>query len=173
VQLGRFVNGFDPLLNDPSLWEANWRPFDEANTTNAGFNPAVGYISRSNALNADGTTPVAPFDETAFDFRSPAGDSKNAYMWLFNGKDLTPGTEWALITDPDWTFPETVNPLITLDWRPDDTTTAILGGVNNGEIYDIQTASVGPEDTGPMVPEPSTALLLLAGLVPLVLKHRR
>ena len=155
VQLGTFVDGFSPTSENTSVWTENWRAFDEANTENGGYNPA-GFVTRLPVMNGDGTTSNTDLD-VGFDFRSNPDDPTQAYMWFFNDKNGDANSEWALVTDASWVFPQTVEPTANSDWRPSETTNAEFGTYVDGGVGSntFQTAAV---------PEPSVAMLLLGGV---------
>ena len=116
-------------------------------------------------MNPDGTTQVSPFDEIGFDFRSPPGFPKQAYMWIFNDLDEDADPGWALVTDSTWVFPQIVNTEDSASWRTGATTTAVYGSFTDGSTFNtFQTATV---------PEPSTPVLGLIGFFLLVLMSRR
>lgn len=165
-ELGVFHEGFDPAASDPSLWEADWEAFDRATLENGGFNPPLGFISRSAAIDEQGHTDSDAFapEVQLYDFRD-----SDVYLWAYRtDKSLAGGNEFALITDSTWKFPATVSPTAPpLEFRLAIGNEAILGGAKN-ESFALQTASVGAA-----VPEPSAAFLTVLGGGCLLLHRRR
>ena len=140
-ELGTFVAGFNPADQDPSLWSANWEGFDRADADNSGFNPAVGFFSRSIAITESGQTTSDAFDPEGqdYDFRG-----SQAYIWAYRDDTVTEdGNEFALLTDADWNFPDLIS--ITappLEFRLSLSNQAIVGQSQNA-IFALTNRSRG------------------------------
>lgn len=151
VQLG-FFDGLTPDMSNVDQWKSSWRVFDQAN-----FNSAIGYFTGSANLSDTTRTSDSSYADPLTIFPSAA----QAHIWISNGGEANePGTEWAVFTNPNWTFPES-GQHDQVEWRVSDPgTTAVFGAVvtSNGGPTTIQAA------TFPIIPEPSTVTLLLLGL---------
>ena len=161
-QLGIFTDpgSFTPTSANTSQWVAHWEPFDEANTTNAGFNAGTRIVNRSNTLNENGTTPVSPFDAAAYNFFD-----QKPYVWAFNNKQGNSSSEWALYSDSSWAFPSSspaTSPTIH-DFRLAGADETVFGEINNAS-FDLQTHAV---------PEPSIGGLVLTALFATMARRRR
>jgi len=175
-ELGTFVDGFNPRVENPSVWAANWRAFDQANTSNAKFNPDFGFVSSSSVLDENGHTTVSPFagEPEPHDFRGSQG-----YIWAFNDKTPSADAEWALITDSQWKFPDNAQPNApVLQWRlsegDGESHEPVFGGVNNTSGPGVKTETTAFDlQTHTFVPEPSTVFLVLAGWGALLLSRPR
>ena len=163
-QIGTF-GSFVPIEANAAMWSANWTVLDNA-TYDVGFDR----FQSSFQLATDGGIPGNVIS-------SSTGESvaigEQVYIWVYDTDVYGFGSEWALITDADalngddWTVPDAGDQSAgPLDWRVSLATTPIFGGANDvrGEgtftsvppAFDLQTATY--------VPEPSSALLVLAGL---------
>lgn len=187
-EIGAFINGFVPTAANLNDWSANWITFDLAfydtslpDPTEGGWDPYIHQYFASWALHlTDGTsnsayaTPGAVF---------PQGTQ--AYLWVYNSKDISFTSEWALVTDLNpvgnivdrWLFPnpldDSSNPL---SWNLEDADTAIFGALNSGastgggevtnqpSSYSLQTYQV---------PEPGGVLLVASAGLLLMLRRNR
>lgn len=165
---------FVPDETNANLWAANWTVLDSAT-----YNVAVDFFSSSFQLDADGGVPGNVISSSTGESVT-IGDQ--AYIWVYNTSTPGFGSEWALLTDSDglngddWGIPgagdQSTPPV---DWRVSTVTTPVFGGANNvrGQgsypsappVFDLQTAT--------FVPEPSSALLVVAGLGLLGSRRRR
>lgn len=150
VQLG-FFDGLIPDMSNVDQWKSSWRVFDQAS-----FNSAIGYFTGS--ANLDDTTRTS--DSSFADPLTIFPSSTQAHIWISNGGEADdPGTEWAVFTNPNWTFPDS-GEHDQVEWRVSDPdTTAVFGAVvSDSGPTTIQAA------TFPVVPEPGTVTLLFLGL---------
>jgi hypothetical protein len=166
--IGSF-GSFLPDASNVNLWSANWHAFDSAAVGN-GWNSSLGWIFSLATLKANSTSSESP-PLPAYTFFP----SQKGYLWAYNSKTVSAGTEWALITANDWTFPTPADPGYQLDWKLSTATTPIFGGLNNVQgpgaysvsppVFDLQTHQV---------PEPGSALLVaVAGLMVFSSRRRR
>lgn len=104
----------------------------------------------------------------------------DAYIWIRNGDDPVPGTEWLLTRASNWTFPTVGGDCCdtgVVEWAVSDLDPGDVPvwGRQNGVIGSGEFSSTGTGglQTFTFVPEPSSAILtaIAAGL--LVLRRRR
>jgi hypothetical protein len=173
-ELGTFINSFVPTAGNIEQWSLNWQAFDSA-IFGTGWNPGAQEFLSTADLNADGTSTSA---------RSTPGSIFNEgnllYLWVFNSKVLTPGSEWALVrnaaTPPlfgdTWLAP-VPGGIGFHDIRLFDADTPILGGVNDtrggGDEPTVDPASYLLQTHA--VPEPGGALMILAAGMALLLRR--
>ena len=160
VQLGYFDN-LTPVIGNVDQWQSSWRVFDQAN-----FNSAIGYFTGSANLNVQTRQSDSSFADPLTLF--PTGTQ--AHVWISNGGAADqPGTEWAVYTNPNWTFPET-GQHDQVQWRVSDPgTTAVFGAVSTSVVGPTTIAAA----TFPVVPEPGTVGLLLLSAGILCLRRRK
>lgn len=180
-ELGTF-DGFVPTEDNTDQWVGNWKVFD-AITPNSP-DGGDGFIA--------GTPPTAFFGSTAtlFSDRTSSSDDalptslfnagEQAYVFIRNGDNPVPGTEWLLYTSqshPSWIFPGGFAE--ELQWYLDDVDEVIWGAVNGNLIgegshtdtsTDFYIRSHGFETTG--VPEPSVPLSCSLALSLLIWRRR-
>ena len=193
-ELGTWNTGFTPTAANVASWAANWNVISTAYApgTNGWLSldssdPGVNdpnqnpqYFTRQLIFNSDGT--VQGGSSTIFH----ANDQ--AYIWVFNNKTISSGSEWALVTDSSpgatsddiWRVPDpsgTINQPV--NWNLITADTAIFGEVNGA--VGAGSAAVNPGtnrlqtfDVVSVVPEPGSALLvLLAGVAVHVRRRKR
>ncbi len=165
-EVGIFDPSFTPTALNTDLWNANWRVFDAA-TADFGWAPGDQFLASS----ADHTAGAGSdsLDANPLDV-FPQGT--NAYLWVFNNKNIATLPEWALLMDGNhatnvlnpWEFPDpALQSGESFDWQTRDLDSAVFGGVNN-----VQGAGNYTVDPGTftiqthVVPEPGSAFLLLA-----------
>jgi hypothetical protein len=171
-EIGTF-GSFIPTDLNLDLWAANWKVFDRA-VTGDGWNSGSQYLTSSAQFRADGTSSFGGVETFMM--------ADTMYLWAYSSQDLLPTSQWALVRDattgsgsPAWTLPtsDTLNPN-SIDWDLIQADTAIIGGVNGvygGGSYDTLAAS-GFVLQLATVPEPGSALLLVAALA-VRLRRRR
>lgn len=156
-QLGAFVDGFDPSTASYDEWLTNWRVFDTA-----GYNNLTSQFGSTAYMQPDGTSPLDP---GGFSFLN-----RQAYLWIRNGDDPTPGTEWLLVTTTSWIFPAAADDPccpkgLPHEWFASDlaSTDTPLFGAQGGIHGDGSYTDGGPStlQTHTFIPEPATAALLL------------
>ncbi len=184
-ELGTWASGFTPTAANVNSWAANWKLISSAYSPDANGwvsldsndpgvndpNQNIQYFSRSIIFNSNGT--VQGGGPSIFT------TNEQAYMWVFNTKNVTPGSEWALVTDNSpgatsddvWRVPD---PSVVLNqpvlWNLETADTAILGSVNGivgagNQSVDPGTNRLQTFNPVSVVPEPGSALLvLLAGM---------
>ncbi len=163
-ELGGFTSGFDPTVQPLSLWQTNWVVFDTA-VDGSGWNPTPGISNYSGAAfaQAAGGSNITSSD-TGLGFTV----GQQAYIWTFNSKSLTSGTEWSLIRNAVWTYPaaDPFNPN-AVEWNLSDPgTTAVVGATSTDGgtfVSTLQTQAV---------PEPGSALLIAAAGILFRLRRR-
>lgn len=170
-EIGAFANGFVPTYENTSLWQANWKVFDQAVApAGSGWN-----VSQQFFVGTAEHLPNGTSDSLAASPLSVFGQGETAYLWVYNSKAIVPGSEWALVTDSSllgnvanpWVFPDPNDPVGTsYNWQLLDADTAIIGGVNG-----LQGAGTYSIDPGVfslqthVVPEPGSSVLVLLALV--------
>lgn len=167
-ELGAFTEGFDPANATYQEWIENWQVFDTAD-----YNPLTSQFGSTAYMQPDGTSPLDP---GGFSFLN-----QQAYLWIRNGDDPLPGTEWLLVTTDSWMFPAAADDpccpkSLPYEWFASDLTGTDVplygsqGGIpGEGEHTDSGTYTL---QTYTFVPEPAAVSLLgLAGLA--ALRRRR
>ncbi len=187
-EIGTFLAGFVPTYHNTNQWEANWLVFDRA------FDPTPG---DPNDGDPEGWNIPDQFFVGAAEHTGPLGTSDSlystpgavfaqnsvAYLWVYNDKNIVPGSEWALVTDNDslgntgnsWLFPDPNDlPGTSYEWKLEDADLAVVGGVNGvrGEgdytvdpgVFNLQTIAV---------PEPGSALLVALAAGALSIRRNR
>lgn len=176
--LGTFAAGFTPTSANTAQWEANW-----LGAATAVYSVGDSYFS--------GQTPMA--DNSLI----PAGAP--LYIWVRNSAPLEAGGEWFLATDDssdgnatdNWAMPNTIGTDQTtrpvhfeISCSPTDPLNVIFGGVgDNGSGVPIQSGGLYSDPSMPewclqthtltAVPEPGSALLVLAATLSGALRRRR
>lgn len=167
-EIGTFGMGFTPTAANAGDWAANWKILDRAFQDDAnGWNWEFRFYTGNVEHNSDGKSESSYADPLQVFVQGEA-----VYLWVYNSKDILPGSEWALVGDAvptvntdQWIIPDPLDPLGTsYEFNLNDADNPVIGGVNNvrgaGEFtatpatFSLQTASV--------VPEPGSALLLFA-----------
>ncbi len=186
-EIGMFINGFIPTASNINDWNANWIVFDLAfydtnlgDPTEAGWNVGIQYFAGSAIHQTDGTsdspyaTPAAVFPQNA-----------QAYLWVYNSKDITFTSEWALVTDlisagnsgDSWLYPNPADQISpTLTWSLSDADTAIFGAVDSGASTGGGNVSSQPSSYSLQtyqVPEPGSVLLVASAGLLLMLRRAR
>lgn len=173
-EIGSFTSGFVPTMHNISQWQANWKvldrifdptPADPNDGDPQGWNEPLQFFvgTVDHTITGTSSAPDAnPLDVFA------QGDV--AYLWAYNSKNIVPGSEWALVADgsqsgdlgDDWTFVSPTN-TNSFNWQLTDANDAIIGGANG--VREGGTFSATPTTFSlqtAVVPEPGSALLLLA-----------
>jgi hypothetical protein len=183
-ELGTFGTTFVPTASNYNDWLTNWKRFDRASVSAGGsFNPGNGTVS-SIASVLDGADPADHTDNISSsayaDPTATFAEGERAYIFVYNNLSPTPGTEWALYTNPTWLLPRSSShSSVTLDWNINTQGQAVLGGSQNSYtsgirysnpvVYDVQTSTFPAA-----VPEPSGALLIGSiGMVGMLRRRRR
>jgi hypothetical protein len=185
-EIGIFTNGFIPTAHNIGDWNAHWMIFDLAfhdssilppgNPASGGWNVLLQYFTSAADFGIDGTSN-SPYASSGM---FPQGSV--VYLWAYNSKTLDPTSEWALATDLNlvanastaWRIPDPMDqlsPSISLSLA--DLDTPILGGVNGiqgaGNVTNIP-GSFSLQTY--VIPEPSSALLLVLGVGLLGVRRR-
>lgn len=176
-QLGSFDAGYDPSANAPGDWLDHWEVFDEAayNGIEEPVDDGIwGYYTSTANMEPDGTSDSP--DETP---GATSFEGRQAYIWIRNGDNPEPGTEWLVVTTSSWVFPA-ADPAccgnsLPLEWSSSDLTggDVPLWGSQGGTPGPGEYTVTGPytQQTFTFVPEPSSALLV--GMAGLMLATRR
>ncbi len=188
-EIGTFNAGFTPDLNNIASWQANWNVFDrtyapypnnappenQTSDNNGIWDPNGGFFGGFSSLQSNNTS-----DSTDADPAHIFTTGSQFYLWVYNGKDIVPGNEWALVTRTtqkgdvnDWIMPD---PSTVADTQLylQDSDTALFGGVNGVQgagDYDTVTAPAAFNLQTHAVPEPSS--LLLTAIAAIGLQRRR
>lgn len=169
-QLGAFALNFDPTEVNVGEWLTHWRVFDALT-----FDPVKGF-STSTLFIGNGVTSGSPHaTDTSFSF---AG--LDAYMWIREGNNPVPGSEWFLGRAIGWEFPLVGGDCCStsaIQWSVSDL------GPGEEPAWGRQYEETGPGrftvsgtvglQTHTFIPEPSSSLLLILGTAGLVLIRRR
>lgn len=168
-EIGTFTKlaaGFQPSNTNVDVWKDNWNPLQAT--------------SYSSSLNW--------FSDTYFLGDGDAGHvGERAYIWVYDSDIASSTSDWFLVTgdteggagpqatdDNNWRVPST-NGLGSFDWRLSTANTAVWGSLNSGAAVGFGMQNVDPgahEMQAFAVPEPTSAALMLAGVV-LGLRRRR
>jgi hypothetical protein len=148
-QLGSF-GSFAPTLGNVSDWTSNFQSLGQASWDDL-------------FTNFSGTAQLAS-NSGAF------STANTAYIWGYNTKTIGSGTEWVLLTNTAWAFPDTSAAIAFPDTFTVDLsngTTAVVGtlAVSGADPY-LMTASIA-------VPEPATYAAVLGAMVLGVVGYRR
>lgn len=178
IQLGFFEDvlgaPFVPDAGNVVDWAARWKVFDQA-TLNIG----LGYFSSEARVTAEGagTSPAADLGVNFI--------GRQAYLWIRNGLEPMPGTEWFLATAAEWIFPqgsdECCDTTMPLQWSISDLNPD--GGEAVPPVWGGQTGRSGsgtytttsPDfslQTFTIVPEPSAILIAMSGGLLLLRRQR-
>jgi len=118
VELGWFDGGFQPTSTNFDLWSAAWKPVDLATWT---ISPTT-YFSGTVVLTDNLTVP--------------AGAA--AYMWVRDSAAPGGGTEWLLVTNENWLFPDTSG--------SDQTTAPLFWDlIASADVHDVTFGGVADE----------------------------
>lgn len=183
-ELGTFGT-FIPTEANMSDWLANWKVFDRATApVGNGFDSGSGTVAHAATFETDFTT-----SNTSLSQAVTFAEGEQAYIWIYEdavgNPQLTPGYEWALITNDstdgttsdDWLMPAPSGHVATsIDWRIEDATASPFGGLNDTQGPGDYTSTPGTFvlQTHTTVPEPGSALLIaLTGFVQLLRTRRR
>lgn len=175
-EIGTFGT-FAPTYQNVDQWEANWHVIDRAfdpdsngwNSTEQFFGGTVDFDLSGHSSSPD-ANPTDVFTQ---------GDV--VYLWAYNSKSIVPSSEWALLgygadsnnTGDPWVIPD---PLASVspNWNLSDAHDTIVGGANDIQgpgtysatpgVFSLQTA---------VVPEPGSALLLLAAAATHLIRRAR
>ena len=179
IQLGFFEDvlgePFTPASDNISQWVQQWKVFDQAS-----LNIGLGYFTSEANVNADGTSG-SPFGGLGINFTG-----QEAYIWIRNGTELEPGTEWFLAGAPSWTFPvgsdDPHDLSLSVQWSTSDLDPEAGNPVTpiwGGQSGNIGSGSYAMTDSGytlqtfTFIPEPSAPLLTLMGTFLLLIRRRR
>lgn len=179
-EVGSFANGFVPTQANINDWAGNWKVFDLAFDATPddisdgdpdGWNAQEQFFTRTVHHLAGGGSD-SPYANPADVF--PQGEI--VYLWVYNTKDRTTETEWALVTDgglggdtaDEWIYPDPAEPdSVSYVWQLADANEAVIGSVGgSGATHTLQTSLVP-------VPEPGSALLACLALAGTLFVRRR
>lgn len=194
-ELGTF-GSFVPTAVNRDDWAANWQVFDRATTTGAGsspqWDPGLSVLAGSANITTTGATSkaadlVLPPSDPNYISIDPLHDFRGqlAYLWVFNDRRTNVSAEWGLFTgitppvnlgDPSvpWAFPVTVDldcgcSGLGADFNLANINTDILGSSSQSTNDDSTQTVLNLA----AVPEPGTAVLLLAFGAFLLMRSRR
>lgn len=174
-ELGAFEDGFTPTSSNTDSWLANWiaAPNSDSNASGGSSAPYTQVaIGPSTTNRFDGTTRL---DGNPPNFT----DTDQAFIWGFDDRGEGGGTgagEWILLTNPGWLYPNDPGPGVNFgpDFLVSDQgTTAVLGEVNPDWADLGDDPHMVTESVLLPVPEPSSALLLMAGCAIICGRRRR
>lgn len=107
--LGAFRTGFVPTMENRDTWMENWVELGVA-SFDSSESRFAGVVDVSKTL--------------------PQGTAEQVYFWARNGKDLTKGPEWLLVTRPEWKWPgasSATSPALT--WTTDSSASIVVGTI--------------------------------------------
>ena len=179
-ELGTWETGFTPTAGNVSLWDAYWKPMDQAvdPAVPGGWNHLLNFY-QSTAILTETTPQQAPrvgeSDSSPLPTSPLFGEGEQLYIWMFTDKGS--GSEWALFTSSDskWRTPAygDTHGGLSVDLNLTEADTDILGTVDENPPPGLQS-TVQAAFVVFAVPEPSTALLVLTGgMLALVRRQRR
>lgn len=177
-ELGSF-GAFVPTESNMDQWASNWKVFDQALAPAAeGWNSAFSYFSSAATIQAGGASSEFP----TFTFQP----DEQAYIWIYNGLTMAPGTEWGLFANDsldgsaadDWLFTAPGDKTeLPLEWRLFDARTIVFGGLDGTQgpgDYTADPPAFALQTHTVPIPEPSGALLLsLTGTIFVAVYRRR
>lgn len=166
-EFGTFETGFNPTTSNITDWTANWKPFARAEAPSInGWNSSISYFNKSGVLLGSGLSDQGLSLDTFT-------GGELAYLWVYNVFGISPGGEWALVTNDssdgnaanDWLLPSPSEAL-PFEYPLSSALNPVWGGLHN--------VQGGGDFTAPLaaftlqthaVPEPgSVMLILLAGI---------
>lgn len=186
-ELGTFADGFVPTDTNLASWQANWHLLDIGtySSVTGRFAGTVSLLDTpapdGSILNGDASDPASFFF------------GKDAFIWVYNQNTTIDGTlEWNLLTNPNgdgsdpataWSFPTAIDSgphtavhefalsdlgVIANFGEETGGGTITTGG---GEFTSAPTGTYGLQTF--TIPEPSSSLLALLGLLALITQRRR
>ena len=121
-ELGAFNIGFTPSISNTAEWAANWHPADRS--------------SYQTDTQTFGGTYLNQTNEAVFQ------TSNRGYIWGYSAANPT---QWILIGDSSWKWPDTSDPLaFPLQWNVSSANSVIAGQVDPSESngYFLKTSTV-------------------------------
>ncbi len=178
-EVGMFSPSFNPAENPIDLWAANWIVFDLAfyddTDPEAGWNVEEQYFAHLANHLSNGTSD-SPYATPGAIF--PQGTQ--AYLWVYNSKDISLTSEWALLTDSggDWQFPAFTSETnaMPVNWALSELDTAVFGALGSGSSIGDGSVSNQPGSYSLQtyqVPEPGGALLIASAGLLFMLRRAR
>ena len=188
-ELGAFALNFNPDESNVGEWLTHWRVFDRLI-----FDSVFGFSTSSTTI-LDNVTSESQFaSDPSFSF-----SKLDAYIWVRNGDEPVPGSEWFLARAETWSFPEfggdccanefiqwSTTDLSSSDvpvWGWQNVTSTPDGTEGSGVFsqmgFDERSVITPPYERAPaiqthtFIPEPSSALLTLLAGFGLLLRRRR
>jgi len=184
-EIGTF-GSFVPTIHNLNEWDTNWKLLDRAfDPTPADPNdgdPEGWNVIDQFFVGTVGHDASGHSDSPDADPADVFAQNEKVYLWVYNSKVIVPTSEWALVTDSNlignmsnaWLVPDPADTTGSYDWQLADADEAIIGGVNGvqGEggfavtppSFSLQTA---------VVPEPGSALLIIAAAATHLLRRMR
>jgi len=190
IELGTFSDGFLPEMENAADWDSNWHTLDVGT-----YSSVTGRLAGSVTLlnTPAGTGSIIDGDATdpaTFFFEKPA------YVWIYDQNTTTDGSvdlEWALLSNPDggtegaasaWTFPSETQSAAHTDAKlfalSDAGVTANFGAETSGTTPTSGDGMMMAEPTATyaiqtytIIPEPSSASLIMIAMLGFVLNRRR
>ncbi|BCU77642.1 PEP-CTERM sorting domain-containing protein [Luteolibacter sp. LG18] len=172
IEMGVFVNGFVPTVDNTTEWAANWRTLDTAE-----YDPINGYFTGTFDIQSDGSSTGTGADSGV------VFSGMMSYVWVHSNGPEDTYPEWFLARSGSWVVPDApaqdcCDNTLPVQWAISDLgngDTPVIGARGNsigGGVasepgnYDLQTYLVLT------VPEPSSLVLSLVSLG-LLLRRRR
>ncbi len=171
IQIGFFEAAlgeqFGPSRENTSEWGSRWRVFDQAS-----YNADIGYFTSTAKLTETGGSS-SEYADLGLNF-----SGKEAYLWIYNDRNVATGSEWLLARAGDWIFPRSgpgcCDSALPTEWSVSDLSieTPVWGasGGNYGDgfntvrdaNYTLQTFAVVPEPASPVFAALPAIILTLA-----------
>lgn len=182
-ELGGFTSGFVPSAANINEWIENWRIFDgitfpDADSSDGFVETGAGSRFVGNAsLNA---MQISDSEDADMTFAFVPGTQ--AYVFVRNSDDSTPGSEWLLYTREGgggWVFPVVSGLAFSENWFTPDANQVIFGAINGMSVNDGTTGEFTDTSTDfllrthTFVPEPSSFFLFLLGALGLLARRSR
>lgn len=182
IELGGFSSGFVPTQANVDDWLANWQVFDAV--TDPDSDSGDFFIAGSGTDARFAGTDFLDIDQTSLSEDGNGTDifavGSQAYVFIRNSDVTNPNSEWLLYTSQsgeDWEFPAVQGgqTQVPLTWFAGEADEVVFGGIHDaagpGEFTSTGTDFLLRTHT--FVPEPSTALLVLAASCALGCRRRR
>lgn len=175
-ELGTFISGFTPTGANITDWTANWKPFARAQAPSVnGWNSAISYFNKSGLFQLNGQSDQGLSADTF-------SQGELAYLWIYDDFAISPGGQWALLTNDssdlnsadNWTIPDPTDPF-PYEYALSSALNPVWGGLHNVQGGGDFTAPLAAFTIQThVVPEPSSVfLVMLAGVVWRVRRARK
>ena len=180
IELGSFLNGFIPTLENIEQWAGNWGIFDAVTTPDS--DSSDGFIAsgeQSRFVGSAGLTLGQTSDSEDSNNTDVFAPGSQAYVFIRNADIIEAGTEFLLYTSEEgvaWQFDSVQNSSISFSpvWFVSQADTVLFGGLNGeaGPGGFTDTSGDFVLRTHSVIPEPSVALLFVFAALSLLRRSR-